>query len=122
MAVLSEALAADYAEAGFVQSIPVLSPEEIRHFRAEVEKTCAAFGGTVTRIDGPHLFFPWAWELATHPRVLDAMECFLGPNILLKSTRLFYKHAVFQGSADDDISTLVRHVERSAGFEMPKTR
>jgi hypothetical protein len=93
MAVLTDALAADYAEEGFVQSIPVLSPEEIRHFRAEVEKTCAAFGGTVTRIDGPHLFFPWAWELATHPRVLDAMEGFLGPNILLKSTRLFYKHA-----------------------------
>ena len=27
-----------------------------------------------------------------------------------------------QSAADDDISTLVRHVERDAGFEMPKTR
>lgn len=93
MAALSEAMVAEYAETGFVQSIPVLSPEEIRRYRAGIEQTCVAFGGTVTRIDGPHLFFPWAWELATHPRLLDAMESLLGPNILLKSTRLFYKHA-----------------------------
>jgi hypothetical protein len=38
------------------------------------------------------------------------------------STRLVYKHAVFEGAAYHDISTLVRHVERGAGFEMPKTR
>jgi hypothetical protein len=29
---------------------------------------------------------------------------------------------VYKGAADDDISTLVRHVERDASFEMPKTR
>jgi 3-hydroxyisobutyrate dehydrogenase-like beta-hydroxyacid dehydrogenase len=44
------------------------------------------------------------------------------PMWVCQTARLVYKHAIFQGSADDDISTLVRHVERSAGFEMPKTR
>lgn len=92
MTTMTDALATEYAESGFVQSIPVLSPEEVRSHRAEVERTCDAFGGRVTRIDGPHLFFPWAWELATHPLLLDVMERLLGPNILLKSTRLFYKH------------------------------
>jgi len=27
---------------------------------------------------------------------------------------------MFAGAANDDISTLVQHVERGAGFEMPK--
>jgi 3-hydroxyisobutyrate dehydrogenase-like beta-hydroxyacid dehydrogenase len=44
------------------------------------------------------------------------------PMWVCQAARLVYKHAIFQGSADDDISTLVRHVERGAGFEMPKTR
>lgn len=44
------------------------------------------------------------------------------PMWVCETARLVYKHAIFQGSADDDISTLVRHVERSASFEIPKTR
>lgn len=44
------------------------------------------------------------------------------PMWVCQAARLVYKHAVFAGAADDDISTLVRHVERGAGFEMPKTR
>src|SRR5687767_6724511 len=81
----------DYEEVGFLQSIPILSPAEVADFRAAIEETCRALGGRVTRLDGPHLFFQWAWHLSTHPRVLDCMEQLIGPNILLKSTRLFYK-------------------------------
>jgi hypothetical protein len=81
----------DYEELGFLHSIPVLSPAEVAHFRAAVDDSCFALGGSVTRLDGPHLFFQWAWDLSTHPRVLDCMEQLIGPNILLKSTRLFYK-------------------------------
>lgn len=81
----------DYDELGFLHSIPVLSSAEVAHFRAAIEETCLALGGGVTRLDGPHLFFQWAWDLSTHPRVLDCMEQLIGPNILLKSTRLFYK-------------------------------
>jgi 2-hydroxy-3-oxopropionate reductase len=44
------------------------------------------------------------------------------PMWVCQAARLVYKHAIFRGSADDDISTLVRHVEQGAGFEMPKTR
>jgi membrane carboxypeptidase/penicillin-binding protein PbpC len=81
----------DYEELGFLHSIPILSPAEVAHFRAAIEETCRALGGRVTRLDGPHLYFQWAWELSTHARVLDCMEQLIGPNILLKSTRLFYK-------------------------------
>lgn len=44
------------------------------------------------------------------------------PMWVCQAARLVYKHAMFAGAADDDISTLVCHVERGAGFEMPKTR
>ena len=38
-----------------------------------------------------------------------------------QAARLVYKHAILEGAADDDISTLVRHDERGAGIEIPKT-
>jgi len=91
MSILTAEQIASYEELGFLDSIPILSAAEADQSRGEVEKTCAALGGRVTRLDGPHLYFRWAWELSTHPRVLDCMEQLIGPNIMLKSTRLFYK-------------------------------
>lgn len=91
MSILTHGQIASYEELGFLDSIPILSAAEVQHFRTEVEQTCAALGGRVTRLDGPHLYFSWAWELSTHPRILDCMEQLIGPNIMLKSTRLFYK-------------------------------
>ena len=91
--VLTDKRLADYEELGFVHSIPILSESEVCHYRAEIDKTCKALGDRVSRVDAGHLFFRWAWDLSTHPRLLDCMEKLLGPNILLKSTRLFYKHA-----------------------------
>ena len=44
------------------------------------------------------------------------------PMWVYQAARLVFKHAMFEGAADDDISTLVRHVERGAGFEIPKSR
>ncbi|MDQ3803215.1 MAG: phytanoyl-CoA dioxygenase family protein [Acidobacteriota bacterium] len=105
--ILTEEQLADYEELGFLHSIPILSEEEARHYRAEVEKTCQALGGHVTRLDAPHLFFRWAWELSTHPRLLDCLEQLLGPDILLKSSRVFYKYgrsASFVGWHQDGIT------------------
>ncbi len=90
--ILNEKQLAEYEEFGFIHSIPVLSAEEVAYYRVEVEKTCRAIGDRVTRLDALHFFFRWAWDLSTHPRLLNCLEQILGPNIVLKSTRLFYKH------------------------------
>jgi hypothetical protein len=114
--ILTDEQLADYEEMGFIQSIPVLSEAEVRHYRAEIEKTRRAVGSRVTRINAAHRFFRWAWELSTHARVLDCMEQLLGPNILLKSTRLFYKYgrsASFVGWHQDGIT------EREEGGHVP---
>lgn len=84
---------ADYEELGFVPSIGVLTSEEVRYYRARLEETWVRLGTRVTRADGLHLYFDWAWALATHPRLLDCLEELLGPNIVLKHTRVLYKRA-----------------------------
>jgi 2-hydroxy-3-oxopropionate reductase len=44
------------------------------------------------------------------------------PMWVCQATRLLFKHAIFAGSADDDLTNIVRFVESGAHFEMPKTR
>jgi hypothetical protein len=109
--VLTHKQLANYEELGFLQSIPILSEDEVRHFRAEIEKTRKLLGGNVTRMDQSHFYFRWAWDLGTHPRVLDCMEQLIGPNIMLKSTRLFYKFGQsesFVGWHQDGITEQVK--------------
>jgi len=90
--ILTDQQLSDYKELGFLHSVPILSEAEIAQFRAEIERTCQAIGSRVTRLNSLHLFFRWAWDLCTHPRLLDSLEQIMGPNLLLTSTRLFYKH------------------------------
>jgi 3-hydroxyisobutyrate dehydrogenase-like beta-hydroxyacid dehydrogenase len=44
------------------------------------------------------------------------------PMWVCQAARLVFKHAMFQGAAKDDLTTIVQHIERAAGFEIPKTR
>ena len=44
------------------------------------------------------------------------------PMWVCQAARLVFKHAVFEGMADQDMTNIVRGVERGAGFEIPKTR
>jgi len=90
--ILTQTQVSNYEALGFIHSVPILSEAEVAYYRAEVDKTCEAIGGNVTRLDAVHLFFRWAWDLSIHPRLLDCLEQLLGPDIVLKSTRLFYKY------------------------------
>jgi 3-hydroxyisobutyrate dehydrogenase-like beta-hydroxyacid dehydrogenase len=44
------------------------------------------------------------------------------PMWVCQAARLVFKHAMFKGAAKDDITAIVKYLERDAGFEMPKTR
>lgn len=41
----------------------------------------------------PHHCAAWAYELATHPRIVDVIEDLLGPDVMLWDTKLFPKPA-----------------------------
>lgn len=44
------------------------------------------------------------------------------PMWVCQAARLMYKHAMFAGMRDKDITELVTVIEKGAGFELPKTR
>ena len=44
------------------------------------------------------------------------------PMWVCRAARLVFKHAMFQGAAKEDLTAIVKYVERGAGFEIPKTR
>ncbi len=44
------------------------------------------------------------------------------PMWVCQAARLVFKHAMYAGAANDDVSTIIQHIERAAGFQLPKTR
>ena len=44
------------------------------------------------------------------------------PMWVCQAARLVFKHAMFQGAAKEDLTAVVKYIERDAGFEIPKTR
>ena len=44
------------------------------------------------------------------------------PMWVCQAARLMFKHAMFKGAAKDDLTTIVKHVEGGAGFQIPRTR
>jgi non-haem Fe2+, alpha-ketoglutarate-dependent halogenase len=83
-----------YRDAGILFPIPVLQADEVARYRAACDDLELQLGGRPRSVEvrQMHLHFPWAYELATHPRVLDAVETILGPDLLVWSTELFAKH------------------------------
>jgi 3-hydroxyisobutyrate dehydrogenase-like beta-hydroxyacid dehydrogenase len=44
------------------------------------------------------------------------------PMWVCQAARLVFKHAMFQGAAKEDLTAIVKYIERGAGFEIPRTR
>jgi len=88
---LSEFQQAEYATAGVLFPVAALQPEETARFREAFLELARRLGGKprVGQMQNLHLFHPWALELASHPRILNAVEDLIGPDILVHSTTLF---------------------------------
>ena len=57
-----------YEHLGTLFPIPVLTDSEVRFYRSALEEFETMSGGTLKRFDSVHLFFQWAYRLATHAR------------------------------------------------------
>jgi non-heme Fe2+,alpha-ketoglutarate-dependent halogenase len=91
--LLSNPEIAAYRERGYHFPVPVFSAAEMAGIYDRFRQTEAKVGG---RLEGrmnqkPHLLFPWLNELVRHPKILDAVESVLGPNILCWSAQFFMK-------------------------------
>ena len=93
--VLSAAEVARYHRDGFHFPVGVLSAAEARSYRDRLEANERQLGGPLSgnMRHKVHLLFTWANELARHPRILDAVEDVIGPDILCWSTTFFTKEA-----------------------------
>jgi non-heme Fe2+,alpha-ketoglutarate-dependent halogenase len=93
--VLSSERVREYQQDGLVFPVPVLSAAEVETARAALAGLAAALGGhaEIKRLRHLQLFHRWARDLALHPRVLDAVEDVLGPDILVHSSTMFWKRA-----------------------------
>lgn len=92
---LSAAQVSAYERDGFVFPIDVLSCDEVQALRDELEAWERARGAP---IDFPeksksYLLFNWADQLVHHPKILDAVEDVIGPDILVYHSTLFLKEA-----------------------------
>lgn len=93
--VLTEAQIEAYHRDGFVAPIDVFSEDEALRLRTELEAAEArwpeAFEGAAR--NNAHLNIKCLDEIAHHPRIVDAAEDLIGPNILNAGTVLFTKEA-----------------------------
>jgi len=93
--LLSQAAVERFKHEGFYSPIRVMSAAEARRFRNALEgheaKTGEPLQGNWRH--KMHLLFTWADELVHHPKVLDAVEDVIGPDILCWTTNFFIKEA-----------------------------
>lgn len=84
-----------YHRDGCVFPVPLLTPREAASIRRKFEALEAAIGGEAQerfKIKA-HLPFPWLHDLIRNPRLLDAIEDIIGPNILCWGSSFFTKNA-----------------------------
>jgi len=92
---LTDAQVRDFKRDGFLGPVDLISREEAAALRAHIEAVEARIGGEIQsrfKIKA-HLPFPWLCELISHPRLLDAVEDIIGPNILCWGSSFFQKNA-----------------------------
>ena len=92
---LTDAQCRRFHEHGIVYPVRVLSAQQADWYRDQCDRLEAELGGRPRTVEvrQMHLHFPWAYELATESRILDAVEDLLGPNLVIWATELFAKHA-----------------------------
>jgi len=95
--VLSEEQVKHYVRDGYISPIEVLNQGEIQTLNLKLQ----AFRERINlngKIAGrynqkPHLILPWADQIIRHPRILDAVEQLIGPNIFCWGSQFFSKDA-----------------------------
>jgi non-heme Fe2+,alpha-ketoglutarate-dependent halogenase len=96
MRVLTQEQVDSYRYNGFLFPIPALSPGEIADCLNGLARLEADLGSPVAEADikwrsHAHAHSPWFNRLIRHPRILDAVEDVIGPNILVWTSTFFIK-------------------------------
>ena len=93
--VLTQEQIATYHRDGAVAPVSLMSRAEIAVYQRKFEALEATIGGEAQaryRIKA-HLPFPWLCELVRHPRMTDAVEDLIGPDVICWGSSFFTKKA-----------------------------
>ena len=118
--MLSSQAVGAYRRDGFYFPVDVMSAAEAREYRGKLEAFEQRNGGPLKGElrHKPHLLFTWRNDLIRHPRILDAVEDVLGPNLLCWGSSFFIKEAndagfvswhqdsTYWGLSSPDVTTL----------------
>lgn len=91
--VLSDAAIEQYRQKGYFAPVPCLSASEVTQYRRSLEAMEFDHGGALQGIYQfkPHIHQRWAYDVATHPTVLDAVSDIIGPNVLIIQYTIWVK-------------------------------
>ena len=90
--ILTEAQVAAYRRDGFLLPLTAFAPDTAGRYRAHLEALEARIGTPLSGSLTPskrkyrartYLLCRWAYELASHPAILDAVQDVIGPDILV---------------------------------------
>jgi non-heme Fe2+,alpha-ketoglutarate-dependent halogenase len=96
MKALTQGQLDSFRHNGFLFPLPALSPAEIETCLAGLRRLETEIGGPVAEADPKwrshgHMHAPWINDLIRHPRILDAIEDVIGPDILVWTSTFFIK-------------------------------
>jgi non-heme Fe2+,alpha-ketoglutarate-dependent halogenase len=91
--ILADEAVVRYGRDGYHFPIEIMSSEEAAGLRHRLEAFETRNGGPIAGAlrHRPHLLFPWLNALVRDPRILDAVEDVLGPDLFCWSTTFFIK-------------------------------
>ncbi len=84
-----------YASDGWLSPVEVLSGSEVAAARARLEAFEAEHGPLAARPERTRAYLPFTWvdEIMRHPRLVDAVEDLIGPDILCWNALFWIKEA-----------------------------
>lgn len=93
--MLTDAQVEHYHARGYVHPFRAVSTAEAREIRGQIEAFEARMGGEAQQYLSfkAHMPFKFLTDIVRHPRILDAVEDVLGPNLLCWGSSFFQKNA-----------------------------
>ena len=94
-ALTASQIATRFAEDGYVFPLDILDSGEAAACRRDLEdlerRARGSKLGNKAQLNYPHLIFRFAHRIVTNPRLLDAVEAILGPDLLVWGSTFFIK-------------------------------
>jgi non-haem Fe2+, alpha-ketoglutarate-dependent halogenase len=83
--------AQQFHQNGILFPVSVLATEEVSFYRTALSGLQRRLNSSIERLPSLHEYFPWAYDLSVHPKVLQAVQEVLGPEIVHWGTLVLCK-------------------------------